>query len=118
MHSKYLTKMEHTVGGGEGVEGTYGTISPGGMDKIFQTLKRCGLLHNDTVFCDVGCGLMRPALQLVAFHKIRKAWGFDFEKIKVNKAISYVQNVATYLRDKGGGEASANNTASCRAEGM
>ena len=51
--------FKRSLGGGEGVEGIYGTITKMGMEKIFASLKsHCGL-SNVSVVVDIGAGLGR-----------------------------------------------------------
>ena len=52
---------QNRLGGGEGVEGLYGSIKKSGMDRVLACLaQRCGL-GPDSVLVDVGAGLGRRA---------------------------------------------------------
>lgn len=51
--------LQNKLGGGEGVEGLYGSIKKGGMDRVLECLRaQCGL-GSDSVLLDVGAGLGR-----------------------------------------------------------
>ena len=50
---------QNKLGGGEGVEGIYGSITKKGMQKIWSKLQHaCGFDHN-SILVDVGAGLGR-----------------------------------------------------------
>lgn len=51
--------LQGEVGGGEGVEGTYGSITQAGMQHIVHVLQQRTGLGMASVFLDVGCGLGR-----------------------------------------------------------
>lgn len=54
-----MQSIEGKLGGGEGIEGVYGSITQTGMHKIFDCLHyNCGLDHRSTLV-DVGAGLGR-----------------------------------------------------------
>lgn len=51
--------MQSRLGGGEGVEGIYGSITATGMHKVLDCMKHnCGLGRNSTLV-DMGAGLGR-----------------------------------------------------------
>lgn len=51
--------MQSRLGGGEGVEGIYGSITATGMHKVLECMKHnCGLGRNSTLI-DIGAGLGR-----------------------------------------------------------
>lgn len=52
--------LQKQLGGGEGIEGIYGSITQKGTQRIFSSLHHnCGMGH-DSVLVDVGAGLGRP----------------------------------------------------------
>lgn len=54
-----LCHVQNKLGGGEGVEGLYGSIKKGGMDKVLECMRdKCGL-GGDSVIVDIGAGLGR-----------------------------------------------------------
>ena len=58
------------VGGGEGIEGIYGSIGMSGMCRIFSVLiSKCGL-DSSSAFLDVGTGLGRYGLILKGINKL------------------------------------------------
>lgn len=55
----YPCLPQNKLGGGEGVEGIYGSITKKGMQKILSKLiHACGLGHDSTLV-DIGAGLGR-----------------------------------------------------------
>ena len=51
--------LQGKLGGGEGVEGLYGSITRSGMQKVLDCLSaKCGLASNSH-FVDIGAGLGR-----------------------------------------------------------
>lgn len=54
-----LLAWQNKLGGGEGVEGLYGSIKKGGMDRVLECMRqKCGL-DARSVLVDVGAGLGR-----------------------------------------------------------
>lgn len=51
--------LQNKLGGGEGVEGLYGSINKGGMSKIIKAMRsNCGL-DSSSRLVDIGAGLGR-----------------------------------------------------------
>ncbi len=51
--------LQNKLGGGEGVEGLYGSIKKSGMDKVMECMSQnCGL-DRRSVLVDIGAGLGR-----------------------------------------------------------
>ncbi len=58
---------QNKLGGGEGVEGLYGSIKKGGMDRVLECMgRKCGLDVHSTLV-DIGAGLGRWALLFTAW---------------------------------------------------
>ena len=51
--------LQNKLGGGEGVEGLYGSIKRGGMDKVLECLRDKCCLDSRSVLVDIGAGLGR-----------------------------------------------------------
>lgn len=50
---------QNKVGGGEGLEGVYGSITRAGMTRVLETLQQHAQLDEDSVMLDIGSGLGR-----------------------------------------------------------
>lgn len=56
--------MQNKLGGGEGIEGLYGTLACSGMQRVLDCLAaHCGL-QADSCLVDVGAGIGRHAATL------------------------------------------------------
>ena len=55
------TALQNKVGGGEGLEGCYGSITQTGVSEVYAALKEHAGLGKDSVLVDVGSGLGRCA---------------------------------------------------------
>jgi hypothetical protein len=56
---RLVDSPQNKLGGGEGIEGVYGSITQQGMQKVIDCLRRnTGLDHRST-FVDIGAGLGR-----------------------------------------------------------
>ncbi|CAG9461620.1 unnamed protein product [Pedinophyceae sp. YPF-701] len=85
---RHMRRLETQLGGGEGVEGLYGSISQVSMQKVIDVLKsRCGL-GRGSVFLDVGAGLGRPILHAIADAGVDagRSFGVEIDSIKCEKA--------------------------------
>jgi hypothetical protein len=51
--------MQGMLGGGEGIEGTYGSLTQAGMRAVLAALKGDAGMDSDSVLVDVGAGLGR-----------------------------------------------------------
>lgn len=51
--------MQGKLGGGEGTEGVYGSITQMGMQKVLDVLRNSCGLDSRSVFIDIGAGLGR-----------------------------------------------------------
>ncbi|PNW79759.1 hypothetical protein CHLRE_08g365550v5 [Chlamydomonas reinhardtii] len=95
-----MQSFENKLGGGEGVEGLYGSITQGGMQKILECLAHnTGLDHRST-FIDIGAGLGRPLLHAMVSHGVPCTWGVELDKVKCDKAAAFCQHVLGNLVTK------------------
>lgn len=53
--------LQNKLGGGEGIEGLYGSITQTGMQKVLDTLRHSCGLDSKSVFIDIGAGIGRWA---------------------------------------------------------
>lgn len=58
-HNTPLLLLQNQLGGGEGVEGLYGSITQMGMSKVLDALKESCGLDSKSVFIDIGAGIGR-----------------------------------------------------------
>ncbi|KAG2445539.1 hypothetical protein HXX76_000154 [Chlamydomonas incerta] len=95
-----MQSFENKLGGGEGVEGLYGSITQGGMQKILECLAHnTGLDHRST-FIDIGAGLGRPLLHAMVSHGVPCTWGVELDRVKCDKAAAFCQHVLGNLVTK------------------
>lgn len=53
--------LQNKLGGGEGIEGLYGTLACSGMQKVLECMSaKCGMT-SDSRLVDVGAGIGRQA---------------------------------------------------------
>jgi hypothetical protein len=79
--------LQRRLGGGEGVEGIYGSITQKGTQRILTSLHHnCGL-GPDSVLVDIGAGLGRPLLHAMHSHGIKGGFGIELDTVKVAKVV-------------------------------
>lgn len=92
---------QNKLGGGEGVEGLYGSINCAGMTRVLSSFSlHCGMDASSTLV-DVGAGLGRPLLHAVLSHGLCGARGVEIDAIKVAKAKAFLSLTARQLVAKG-----------------
>ncbi|KXZ50220.1 hypothetical protein GPECTOR_17g857 [Gonium pectorale] len=92
---------QNKLGGGEGVEGLYGSITQQGMQKVLDCLQRNTGLDQRSVFIDIGAGLGRPMLHAMVAAGVTSAWGVELDRVKCNKAAAFCGHVMENLVAKG-----------------
>lgn len=86
-----MTSIENRVGGGEGIEGIYGTLTQTGCQRVMDTMHElCGLQEN-SILVDIGAGLGRPLLHALFSPGVRKAYGVEVDTVKCAKAAVFCQ---------------------------
>lgn len=55
----HIYVLQNKLGGGEGVEGLYGSITQSGTQKIFASMGQHCSLDSDSALVDIGAGLGR-----------------------------------------------------------
>jgi hypothetical protein len=79
----------------------YGSITQTGMQRVLDVMKaQCGLDRNSH-FIDIGAGLGRPLLHAQVSCKVESAWGYEFDRIKCDKALAFGPRVFQALESKG-----------------
>ncbi|GIL61222.1 hypothetical protein Vafri_15627 [Volvox africanus] len=92
-----MQSYENKLGGGEGIEGLYGSITQASMQKVLDCLKRNSGLDSRSVFIDIGAGLGRPLLHAMVSIGVGSAWGVELDRIKCDKAAAFCRNVIQQL---------------------
>lgn len=87
-----MSRIETQLGGGEGVEGIYGSLAPTSMQRIVDAMKRYGLSRS-SVFVDVGAGLGRPMIHAHLDPGVRKTVGFELDAVKCQKAHTFIHRL-------------------------
>ncbi|KAF8056137.1 hypothetical protein HT031_006488 [Scenedesmus sp. PABB004] len=93
--------LESRLGGGEGVEGIYGSITATGMHKVLECMRHnCGL-GRTSALVDVGAGLGRPLLHALLLHGVAAGYGVELDGVKVSKARAFCGGVVDELHGRG-----------------
>ncbi|RMZ54907.1 hypothetical protein APUTEX25_000424, partial [Auxenochlorella protothecoides] len=96
-----MQSIENRLGGGEGVEGLYGSITCTGTQKVLAAMsKHCGL-DKDSVLVDIGAGLGRPLLHALIEPGVKATHGVELDQIKVDKAHAFLKQTAQRLQARG-----------------
>lgn len=103
VRSLYLTMtgIENKLGGGEGVEGLYGSIKGGDMQRILSVMRHHTGLGPGSHLVDVGAGLGRPLIHALLTEGIALASGIEIDSIKCMKAIPFLEQTVKALARKG-----------------
>lgn len=103
--SKLLGKLysvmqttESQLGGGEGVEGLYGSITRNGTQEVLDGLAAHACLCEDSILVDIGAGLGRPLLHAAVSHGVRQSFGIELDKVKCDKALAFGNRVLDALK--------------------
>lgn len=83
--------MQNALGGGEGVEGFYGSITGAHMQRLLAAMPGLG---PDANLVDVGAGLGRPLLHAAVTKGLRGVWGVELDAIKCMKAAAFLEKTA------------------------
>jgi len=100
-----MQSIEGKLGGGEGIEGIYGSITLTGMQKIFNSMRHNCHLDKSSTLVDIGAGLGRPLLHSLVEPGIKRAFGIELDHVKVAKAEAFVRQAVDELARRGGCEA-------------
>ena len=95
-----MRTMENRVGGGEGIEGIYGSITESGVSKIMRALVDLGGMDPTSTLVDVGSGLCRPLLHAMVAHGVTNLWGIEVDPVKCQKAKVFVEKTLEMVKRK------------------
>eukprot|EP00210_Caulerpa_lentillifera_P006453 g6165.t1 len=90
---RYMRSLENKLGGGEGFEGVYGSLTMTGMNEVIKSMQRNCKLTNNSSLVDVGSGLGRPLLHASLSPGISKLWGIEMDSVKVQKSLTFLRQV-------------------------
>lgn len=96
-----MQSIENKLGGGEGVEGLYGSIKKSGMDKVLECLRSRCCLDSRSVLVDIGAGLGRPLMHALLEPGIAGARGIEIDRIKCDKAVAFLRQATLELQRRG-----------------
>jgi hypothetical protein len=95
--------LQSKLGGGEGVEGLYGSIKGSDMQRILQCMVAyCGMCTT-SILVDMGAGLGRPLLHALLSVGLPAAWGIEVDPVKCQKAAAFMDQVQRTLQRRDGG---------------
>ncbi|UPR00887.1 hypothetical protein HOP50_06g42060 [Chloropicon primus] len=97
-----MRSMENRVGGGEGIEGIYGSITESGVTKIMDALVKYGGMGEQSTLLDVGSGLGRPLLHALVVQGVKSVWGIEVDPVKCQKAEVFVKKTLEIVSEKEG----------------
>ena len=93
-----MQSAESKLGGGEGVEGLYGSITRTGTQEVLDCLALHACLCEDSVLVDVGAGLARPLLHAAVSHGVQNSFGIELDQVKCDKAFAFVERCLAAVR--------------------
>ncbi|KAI8477070.1 MAG: hypothetical protein J3K34DRAFT_498494 [Monoraphidium minutum] len=88
-----MQRAENKVGGGEGVEGCYGTLTRNGVQQIMVAMAEACGLSKGSVLVDIGAGIGRPLLHAMQHPGVAAAWGVEIDPVKCSKGRAYMELV-------------------------
>lgn len=86
-----MTSIENNIGGGEGIEGLYGSIRGADMQRILACMTSLCGLDLESHLLDVGAGLGRPLMHALLTQGIAKATGIEIDPVKCTKADAFLR---------------------------
>lgn len=98
---RIMQSVEGRLGGGEGVEGLYGSITCTGMQRIVAALQAHCRLGSGSCLVDVGAGLGRPLLHAMLAVNMTAAYGVEIDTIKCQKAAAFLAQTRAELARRG-----------------
>lgn len=90
---RMMTSVENNIGGGEGVEGLYGSITGTHMERVLRSMEKLTGLHGGSVVMDVGSGLCRPLVHALATGRASVCVGVEVDEVKCVKADAFCAQV-------------------------
>jgi len=101
---RIMNAVENNIGGGEGVEGLYGSITGASMERVLRSMETLTGLHTKqqpTVLMDVGSGLCRPLIHALVTGRASSCTGVEVDSIKCVKAEAFSTQVKRRIVKKG-----------------
>lgn len=102
---RMMNAVENNVGGGEGVEGLYGSITGASMERVLSSMEKLTVTDNKEknliVLMDVGSGLCRPLIHALATGRASSCTGIEVDSIKCLKAEAFCAQVKRNIASKG-----------------
>lgn len=89
---RVMGKHDRKVGGGEGLEGVYGTLV--NKSSMWTLRNMHPPLGPESILLDVGSGLGRPLMKAMYHLGVKRTIGIEMEELKVFKAKQFVERVA------------------------
>ncbi|GAX83438.1 hypothetical protein CEUSTIGMA_g10863.t1 [Chlamydomonas eustigma] len=96
-----MTKAENKVGGGEGLEGVYGSINRAGTAEVLNIFKEHAGLGAESVVLDIGSGLGRPLLHAILHSNVSATYGIEVDAVKCQKACPFIALTVAEMRSAG-----------------
>lgn len=101
---RIMNSVENNIGGGEGVEGLYGSITGASMERVFHSMETCAGMNNKkepVVLMDVGSGLCRPLVHALVTGRASSCTGVEVDSIKCVKAEAFCSQIKRSIVRKG-----------------
>lgn len=94
-----MQSIENKLGGGEGIEGIYGSVTQTGMQKIYDSFRINCNFGSSSTLVDIGAGLGRPLLHAMVQPGSKPGIGYEIDHVKVAKAKAFLfQSIAEMQR--------------------
>jgi len=94
-------RQENSLGGGEGCEGLYGSITPRNTEILFQSMTKLAGMGSDSVLMDVGSGLCRPLIHALATRRVAACRGVEIDSVKCQKAEAFIELTRRRIKANG-----------------
>lgn len=88
-----MNAVTNQLGGGEGQQGTFGTLAPAGSQKVMDALAVHTGMGRASKLLDVGAGLGHPLVHAVHDVGVARARGLEVDPVKVKKAEAFIDRV-------------------------
>eukprot|EP00798_Chlamydomonas_sp_ICE-L_P021108 gene21108-27996_t len=96
-----MGSIENKLGGGEGIEGIYGSVTQTGMQKVLDSMRYNTGLGKGSTMVDIGAGLGRPLLHALLDPGVAGTFGIELDHVKVAKARAFLKQVDSGLSKRG-----------------
>ncbi len=96
-----MRAAENQLGGGEGVEGIYGSLTRGGMERVVDALKTHTAFSEHSTLIDIGSGLGRPLAHAAVDPGVRRGIGIELDPVKHSKAQAFIGRLSRGMEAAG-----------------